>query len=271
MTLIFGTILSAVWVVLLMACSAPISSMFFDASDPAWGMSRRMLLLFPNFLILNLIFGVFTKIYQCQGRKIIVSILTFAETLGAGVTAVLLQPFIGPDGAWLSFSVCDLICIIAIGISVFLSSGKITWKLTDWMRLPQDFGAAEKDCMEFSVHSIEELVEVSSGVMDFCLDHQIDKHRSKLARLSIEEVVGNVICHGFRPGEKNSVDVRIVTGELLTIRIRDDCKAFDPAKYLEQFTPNDPSRFVGLRIIAGIAKEVIYQNNAGINTLMLKV
>ena len=64
---------------------------------------------------------------------------------------------------------------------------------------------------------------------------------------------------------------RIVTGDLLTIRIRDDCRAFDPGKYMAQFSEKDPTRNVGLRMITAMAKEIIYQNNAGINTLLIKI
>ncbi|MBP3873264.1 MAG: ATP-binding protein, partial [Lachnospiraceae bacterium] len=83
---------------------------------------------------------------------------------------------------------------------------------------------------------------------------------------------GNIVEHGFNDGKKHSVDVRIVAAdEPLTIRIRDDCPAFDPAKYMEQFSHEDPSKNAGLRLIAGIAKSINYQNNAGINTLLINV
>ena len=68
-----------------------------------------------------------------------------------------------------------------------------------------------------------------------------------------------------------SVDIRVVVKDELTIRIRDDCPSFDPKKYLEQFHPEDPTKNIGIRMIALKAKEMIYQNVAGINTLLVKV
>ena len=83
---------------------------------------------------------------------------------------------------------------------------------------------------------------------------------------------GNVVAHGFDKGTGNySVDIRVVVKEELTIRIRDDCPAFDPKKYLDQFHPEDPAKNIGIRMIARKAKEMIYQNVAGINTLLVKV
>ena len=266
-----GLILSAVTVILLMSSSTMISSLFFSPAEEAWGLARRMLLLFPNWLAMNLVFSVFIRIYQCQEKKVLVNMLSFAETLGTGLIAAGLSRLIGPDGVWISFSVCELVCLAVIGVIVFICVKKITFRLTDWMRLSPDFGASEENCMEFSVHSMEEVVSLSARVRDFCLDRNLDKHHSMLARLSIEEMAGNVIAHGFKPGEKHSVDVRIVTGDVLTIRIRDDCRAFDPGKYMEQFSDKDPTRNIGLRMITAMAKEVTYQNNAGINTLLIKV
>ncbi len=42
-------------------------------------------------------------------------------------------------------------------------------------------------------------------------------------------------------------------------------------KTMEQFSHEDPTRNAGLRLIAGIAKSINYQNNAGINTLLINV
>ena len=266
-----GLLLSGLAVALLMAGSRGVASLFFSPEEEAWTLAVRMLLLFPNWLLLNLVFSVITRIYQCQEKKVLVNIMCFAETMGTGLIAVALCALMGPDGVWISFSVCEILCLMVIGIIVFLQAKKVTFRLEDWMRLSPDFGASEEKCMEFSVHSMEEVVSLSASVRDFCLARSVDPHNSMLARLSIEEIAGNVIAHGFRPGETHSVDVRIVTGDVLTIRIRDDCRAFDPGKYMEQFSDQDPTRNVGLRMITAMAREVTYQNNAGINTLLIKV
>ena len=55
--------------------------------------------------------------------------------------------------------------------------------------------------------------------------------------------------------------------ESLTIRVRDDCRAFDPKKRIEQFSHDDPTKNVGIRMIAELAEEMKYQNYAGINSL----
>ena len=159
-----------------------------------------------------------------------------------------------------------------IGVSVCLYNKRVPRCLEDWMKLPADFGASEDECLEFSVHSMEEVINISERVMVFCLERGIDHSRSYTAGLSIEEMAGNVVVHGFADVAVNySVDIRVIVKDELTIRIRDDCPSFDPKKYLEQFHPEDPTKNIGIRMIAFKAKEMIYQNVAGINTLLVKV
>lgn len=270
--LISGTVLSLTIAVLLMLGSSLIPYAFFSFTDPAWNITRHMLLLFPIFLVFNLIFWILIKLYQCQKKMRLVNALNFAETMGATFIAVILTRLMGTDGTWLSFPVWELICIFIIGISVCLYNKRVPYCLEDWLELPADFGASEEEYMEFSVHSIEEVVNISKRVIDFCHKRGLDNSRSYSAGLAIEEMAGNVVLHGFTKGSGNySVDVRVVVKDELTIRVRDDCPAFDPKKYLAQFQPEDPVKNIGIRIIALKAKEMIYQNVAGINTLLINL
>lgn len=265
-----GLILSATISVLLMLGASVIPSLFFSHGDEAWGIAQRMLILFPNWLVLNLLFNIIMKIYQCQEKMLLVNALTFAENVVIAIIAATLTVYIGADGVWISFSLCETLFLIVVMISVFMNSHKVTFSLEDWMKLSDDFGAGENDYMEFSLHSMDEVINISEQVVEFCKAKGLDKKRSMMAGLAIEEMAGNVVEHGFNDSKKHSIDVRIVTEDNLTIRVRDDCREFDPQKYLEQFSQEDPTKNIGLKIITSMAKEVSYQNNAGINTLLIK-
>ena len=82
-------------------------------------------------------------------------------------------------------------------------------------------------------------------------------------------MVGNIFQYGIK--ENIHVDVRIVVKDSIILRIRDDSSAFDPNKYLEQFTPKDITKNIGIRLIANLTDEMIYRSNVGINTLLIKV
>lgn len=123
--------------------------------------------------------------------------------------------------------------------------------------------------MDFSVESKDDVVTVSQRVMDFCKNKNVDHKKSMISGLSIEEMVGNIFQYGIK--ENIHVDVRIVVKDSIILRIRDDSSAFDPNKYLEQFTPKDIIKNIGIRLIANLTDEMIYRSNVGINTLLIKV
>lgn len=84
-------------------------------------------------------------------------------------------------------------------------------------------------------------------------------------------MAGNIVSYGFKDNEKHHVDIRVVAKDGIILRIRDDCREFDPKKYLEQFSPEDKTKNIGIRMIAGIAKDMTYRRNAGINTLLIVI
>ncbi len=86
---------------------------------------------------------------------------------------------------------------------------KITFSLTDWMKLPDSFGAKEGQYMGFSVTSMEQVMNISQKVIDFCMKQGISRRKSNMAGLAVEEMAGNTVKHGFREDRKNYVDVRI--------------------------------------------------------------
>jgi hypothetical protein len=57
----------------------------------------------------------------------------------------------------------------------------------------------------------------------------------------------------------------------LTIRVSDDCRKFDPREYLNLFDEETPEKAIGLRMVARLASNIDYYNNAGINTLIIKI
>lgn len=267
----FGVMLAAAAMALLMLSSGAISTFFFSPQEEAWAVTRRMLLLFPSFLVFNVVFSLLLKAYQLQEKTGLVNALSVVEPLIMALFAVGMNGVIGSDAVWLSFPFSEIICILALAASAMRHAGRPTLALSDWMKLDRDFGAPAEACMEFSVQSIEQALQISIRVIDFCRNRGIDERRSKIAGLCVEEMVGNVVEHGFRPGERHHVDVRLVAKERLIICVRDDCRAFDPKSRMTQFDPEDVTKNVGIRMIANMAEEMNYQCTAGINTLQMRV
>ena len=90
--------------------------------------------------------------------------------------------------------------------------------------------------------------------------------------LSVEEMVKNVVEHGFTDGKHHSVNVRVLKkGDDYILRIRDDCLIFDPVKQLRLFSAEDRASHYGLRMITGLAKEVRYTCVLKLNNLVVRI
>ncbi len=92
------------------------------------------------------------------------------------------------------------------------------------------------------------------------------------AGICIEEMAGNIVDYGFNDGEKHFVDVRvIINGQQVIIRLRDDCRSFDPKKQVELYHSADPTAHIGIRLVQKIATEFHYVNVLKLNNLLIKL
>ncbi len=141
------------------------------------------------------------------------------------------------------------------------------------MVIPEDFGAPENERMDLSVRSMEEVVRVSERVQAFCLERGIDARRACLAGLSMEEMAGNIVSHGFAKDKKShSVDVRVVhkDGDVI-LRIKDDCVPFDPSERRKLTENDDITKNIGIRMVYRIAQDIQYQSILGLNVLTIRI
>ena len=145
--------------------------------------------------------------------------------------------------------------------------------MDELMVIPDDFGVPEEDRLDLSIQNMDDVVKIAQLVQNFCLEKGIDKNRSYLAGLSLEEMAGNVVEHGFtKDKKKHTADVRVVhKDEDVILRIKDDCIPFDPRERQQMDDKNDPTRNIGLKMVFKIAKSVQYQNLLGLNVLTMRI
>ena len=103
------------------------------------------------------------------------------------------------------------------------------------------------------------------------------------------DTAGNVVKYGFSSDSKHhSADIRVTCRkDDVILRLRDNCKAFNPNERLEIVNPEDRAKNAGLRILLdsaknvqchiginlafGVSKEVQYKNLLGLNVLMIRI
>jgi Histidine kinase-, DNA gyrase B-, and HSP90-like ATPase. len=117
---------------------------------------------------------------------------------------------------------------------------------------------------------MDEVINISKKVIDFCEGLGIDKSTSVKAGLCIEELAGNIVRHGFSKKSNSVVDIAVVsTVNGLIIKFKDNCEHFNPSECETIFNPEDPSHNIGLRLVNKVSKEMEYQSLLGLNTFSI--
>lgn len=119
---------------------------------------------------------------------------------------------------------------------------------------------------------MEDVINISEKIVDFCNAKDLDPKHSYIAGLCMEEMAGNIVTYGFKPSKKNSIDIRLMYKEgKVILKIRDDCQQFDPKSRMEQYFPEDPLKNIGIRMIGKLASNIDYKNNIGLNILTITI
>jgi anti-sigma regulatory factor (Ser/Thr protein kinase) len=230
-----------------------------------------MLLCFSTTFIFNTVFTLWIRLLQIENHMKIVNTMNFMEQMFIAAAAIIGMRLTGVTAVWLSQPVAEILCLATVGIWIRSRLGRRPETPEEWMKLPEDFGAKDEDVLEYMVRSVEEVTTISMTIMAFLEEKGIGKRTRSVVGLSVEEMAGNVIRYGTREGGTHTVEIRVVAEDPLVVRVRDDCRAFDPKQWLNQFEPQDPVKNVGIRMITRLTKEMDYRNDAGINTLLMKV
>ena len=99
---------------------------------------------------------------------------------------------------------------VIIVIYSWIVRKKFPLSIEDLMAIPDGFGASEENRIDISITQMEEVIQVSKQVQDFCIGRGFDKKRSFLAGLSLEETAANIVGHGFtKDKKKHAIDVRV--------------------------------------------------------------
>ena len=127
--------------------------------------------------------------------------------------------------------------------------------------------------MDITVDTLEEVIQLSQRIQQFCRDRGIDEKRSYLSALALEEMAGVIVQEGFvKDDRKHSVYVRVVhKDDNVILRIKDDCQPFNPEERKQLTENEDITKNIGIRMIYRILKDIDYRYLFGINVLTMKI
>ena len=262
-------------VVLLILSAEPLTRLFYrNPSDPVYHMTVMGFRLLPLCMPLAMISLHFSCYAQTAEKKTLSVVLPIIDgAVGVVLFSFLLIPSLKMNGLYLANILNGVLCSLVILIFAWAALKRFPHTLEDLMAIPDAFGVAENERIDITVRNVNEVMTVSRQIIEFCDQRGIDRRRSFLAGLCMEEMAGNVVTHGFEKDQKqHSADIRVVhSGEDIILRIRDNCTAFNPSDRVRITDPDDICKNVGIRLVYQIASEVNYQNLLGLNVLTIHI
>ena len=267
-----GLSLCILAILLLLSCSMPILRLFGLEGGATQAMALRMLRMLCLAILLNLVLTVLVKLLQAAEKLALANAITFLENAFQGVFALLFVGKLGADAAWAANPVATALCLLAVMV-YGLSGGADCWRdPLRFLHFPTDFGSAVDARMTLTICSQELVMDAARGLMEFCTRQGMSERACMTAGVCVEELAGNVVKHGFQNQKSGTVWVlATIQNKTLTLRIRDNCIRFDPKEYLRLSAQDDPSEHIGIRLVAGLAESVEYQNMFGMNMLTIEV
>ena len=259
----------------VMLMAHPLAHFFYkDPSDPVYMMTIWGFRILPLCMPLGIVCMNYVSYAQATDKQRFVHVLTVSDGLiSVSLFTAILIPFIGMNSVYIANVINGIVSILIIIIYSAKCIGHFPHAIDELMVIPAGFGAEKDEYTEISVRSINEAINISQHVQDFCRSKGIDKRRSYYAGLAAEEMVVNVIDHGFIKDKKDhSIDVRVVCkDDEIILRIKDDCVPFDPEERRHITEGGDAASNIGIRMVYSIAGSIKYQNLFGLNVLTIRI
>ena len=260
---------------LIIVSSGFLAGLFFnDPKIAAYGMMKTCLQILPLCMPFSIICAHFSCYAQILDRTL------FGETMAAldGLICVvgfswLLTSSLGVTGVAVANVLNGVVTtLFIIGYSCY-HNRHLPRNVEELMVVPEDFGASEEERMDITVDTLEEVIQLSQRIQQFCRDRGIDEKRSYLSALALEEMAGVIVQEGFvKDDRKHSVYVRVVhKDDNVILRIKDDCQPFNPEERKQLTENEDITKNIGIRMIYRILKDIDYRYLFGINVLTMKI
>jgi putative MATE family efflux protein len=263
----WGSIIIIILSVLVIIFSPYIVSAY--GKDPnVLPVAIHSLRLFALSLPPSLIAVVLLNFYSSINNTTMANYIAFAHSfLFISLFACILTPFIGDNGIWLCFVLGEVFTLIGLLFVIKFKSGKWPRSIDDLLMLDSDFEDNIKDSFEISLkNDMNHVMELSTKVQSFINKYPNEEDKLLKVSLCVEEMVGNIVKHGFDSSKTHYIDIRIIlVGEDVVFRIRDDGKPFNPIEYGNDNSENT----LGIALIRKIAKNMEYRSTIGLNNLTI--
>lgn len=269
-SMLCGVILGLTKMILIFAFGEYLVSAF-GATGSVKELSRALYNAYSLSMPLNMITNVLTNTYQSFGKVKYCNIL-FALTayIFPILFVYLLGNIWGINAIFYNYALSEVFILTVIYVYACIKKKHIITNLQDLLVMDNELEVGNH--ITITIKTIDEVVEVSKRIQDYCLSENVDSKKAMIAGLCAEEIAGNIVEHGFTKSKKKNKAIDIfadVDGEDINIRIKDNAVAFDPHIKIDQ--SDDPSVNIGIKMVSKLAKDMNYQNTFGLNVLSIRL
>ena len=254
--------------ILVVVCSPLLSRIFFEPDMIEFDLTKLLFVIYGFCTPLVLACVAMSNYCQAIGHQRFVLLTALADGFFSFVIpALLLARFFGVLGVWLSFPIGLLLTWLLCVFHVRFHLKHWPRSMGEWLMLPEEFGSAEH--LVLSISNMEEVVQTSEKVQSFCEAHGMSLKTAVYSGLCLEELARNIVQHGFAIDKKpHMVEVRVAfLPDGVLLRVKDNCKPFNPKEWYDFTSPNTTGEGVGIRLVYGLAKHIEYKNMLGLNVL----
>ena len=271
----FIAVSASVITVLLLFFARPIAVFYLGESSPALSLTAFAIrtiavgTLFSELIYVRI--SYLQAIEQIRSAHLIEICVNLVCLLGF---AILLSFPFGIYGVFAAFPLSQFIVLLAIMLSYSVKTKKL---IPDWRAyagLDPSFFKRPEEEIAYSFETIEHCCLASEQVYLFCRGHKMGKNKALHASLCMEEIMTNVIEHGFfKKAKDNHAEIRVtISGGTLILRVRDNGREFDLSSLAKILTDDrDPYSNIGIKLICRNAKDIHYYRIWGMNTTILEV
>ena len=274
--------MSLIVTAVIVAISGPVTLLFFpDRTSEVYSLAHQLFIICGCCVPMIVLCQIIANYLQACGHNVYVNLLSVFDGFFAMVIpSLILAPRLGALGVWLANPIgISLTLLMSLCYACVFNRGFPRGE--GWLMLRSGFGVPAEDRLDIAIHDMGDVTGTAVKVQEFCASHGMDKKESYYAALSLEEMAGNVVDHGFIKDKKDHMaEAHVVykDGKVM-LRIKDDCVPFDPMERaaLTGGGPDnaagsgDPLKNIGIRMVMRLASEMTYQNLMGLNVLTIRL
>lgn len=261
--------------VFMVLIAGPMATIFFpDKTSEVYILTKQQFMIYALALPLILVVQIQTNYLQATGNNIAVHISSVVDGyFSVVIPSLILAPVMGALGVWWATPIGIVITALVYPIYACFYWKHIPKNVDEWLLFRNSFGVKDEDRLCINVNSMSDVIGSSEHIQNFVTSKGYAKRTAYFSSLAMEEMSGNIVNHGFNADNKDhNMDVRVVSKkDGIMLRIKDDCKPFDPVGMNKLLNPEDPSKNIGIRMVSKIADEFSYQNMLGLNVLTIKI